>query len=123
MECARVGRLTRFQHILLRLGEWMAYAECAGSLARRAARMAEGKLNEKTSRRFDAAAIAAISRVFARDAAMRVAQEGSRWMTAAGVNAPEVNLAAIQAAQAGLLADMDLVTDVIYGRAAKAAAA
>ncbi|MFI5107150.1 MAG: acyl-CoA dehydrogenase family protein, partial [Terriglobales bacterium] len=75
MERARAGRLTRHQHILLRLGEWIAYAECAGSLARRAARMAEKKLHEKASQRFDAAALAAISRVFARDAAMRVAHE------------------------------------------------
>ena len=37
MERARIARLTRFQHILLRLGELIAYAECAGSLARRAA--------------------------------------------------------------------------------------
>ena len=36
MERARIGRLTRYQHILLRLGELIAYAECAGSLARRA---------------------------------------------------------------------------------------
>ena len=27
MERARIGRLTRFQHILLRMGEWIAYAE------------------------------------------------------------------------------------------------
>src|SRR5450631_3415028 len=40
MEKARVGRLTRYQHILLRLGELIAYAEAAGSLARRAAGMA-----------------------------------------------------------------------------------
>ena len=33
MERARVQRLTRYQHILLRLGELIAYAECAGSLA------------------------------------------------------------------------------------------
>ena len=31
MEKARVARLTRFQHILLRLGEWIAYAECAAA--------------------------------------------------------------------------------------------
>ena len=37
MEKARVARLTRYQHVLLRLGELIAYAECAGSLARRAA--------------------------------------------------------------------------------------
>ena len=28
MEKARVNRLTRFQHVLLRIGEWIAYAEC-----------------------------------------------------------------------------------------------
>ena len=33
MEKARVARLTRYQHILLRLGELIAYAECAGSLS------------------------------------------------------------------------------------------
>ncbi len=54
MERARVGRLTRYQHILLRLGELIAYAECAGSLARRAALAAEGRLNEKANQRFDA---------------------------------------------------------------------
>ena len=47
MEKARVGRLTRYQHVLLRLGELIAYAECAGSLARRAALLAEGKLQRK----------------------------------------------------------------------------
>ena len=46
------------------------------ALARRAARMAEGKLNEKANLRFDAAALAAISRIFAREAALRVAQDG-----------------------------------------------
>src|SRR6516225_186563 len=54
MEKARVGRLARYQHILLRLGEWIAYAESAASLARRASRLAEVKLNEKANRRFDA---------------------------------------------------------------------
>src|ERR1019366_3700800 len=74
MEKARTARLTRFQHILLRLGELIAYAESAGSLARRAALMAEGKLNEKANRRFDASGLAAISRVFAREAALKVAE-------------------------------------------------
>src|SRR6516165_1335900 len=54
MERARVGRLTRYQHILLRMGEWIAYAECAGTLARRAARMADRQLSEKANQRFDA---------------------------------------------------------------------
>ena len=84
MEKARVARLTRYQHILLRLGELIAYAECAGSLARRAALMAEGKLNEKANRRFDATALAAMSRVFAREAALKVGEEGLRWVVGAG---------------------------------------
>ena len=84
MERARARRLTRHQHILLRLGELTAYAECAGSLARRAALAAEGKLNEKANRRFDAQALAALSRIFAREAAMKVATEGLRWVIGAG---------------------------------------
>jgi alkylation response protein AidB-like acyl-CoA dehydrogenase len=122
MEQARVGRLTRFQHILLRLGEWIAYAECAGALARRAARLAEGKLNEKANRRFDAAVFAAISRIFAREAALRVAQDGHKWVIGAGGDQAAPGFSAVHRAQAGLVADMDLVADALYGRAAKPAA-
>jgi len=83
MERARLAHLTRHQHILLRLGELIAYVECAGSLARRAARLAEGRLHEKANLRFDPAALAAISRVFAREAALKVAADGLRWICAA----------------------------------------
>ena len=129
MEKARVAHLTRHQHILLRLGELIAFAECAGSLARRAALMKEGKLQEKSSRRFDATALAAISRVFARDAALRVALEGLRWTLAAGglssADLPAfedaLRLPVIKRAQAGLIPDMDFVADVLYNRAAKSA--
>jgi len=131
MEKARVARLTRYQHILLRLGEWIAYAESAGSLARRAARLTEGKLNEKANRRFDAAALAAVSRIFAREAALKVAEEGLRWATGAGavsdaeMSAFETNLGlpAIHRSQAGLISDMDFIADVLYARAAKPALA
>src|SRR5512143_3176700 len=54
MEKARVGRLTRYQHVLLRLGELIAYAECAACLCRRAARAADRRLHEKANGRFDA---------------------------------------------------------------------
>ena len=129
MEKARVGRLTRYQHILLRLGELIAFAECAGSLCRRAALSAENKLDEKASRRFDAKALAALSRVFAREAALKVAEEGLRWaIGAGGVSEAEIaafeatlGLPAIHRAQAGLMNDMDYVADVLYGRAAKRA--
>ncbi len=130
MEKARVARLTRYQHILLRLGEWIAYAECAGSLCRRAVRLAEGKLSEKASRRFDATSLAALSRIFARDAALKVGEEGLRWVVGAGgVTDAELpafetslGLPAIHRAQAGLIADMDYTADVLYNRAAKPAA-
>jgi alkylation response protein AidB-like acyl-CoA dehydrogenase len=129
MEKARVARLTRHQHILFRLGELIAYAESAGSLARRASLMAENKLNEKANRRFDAAALAALSRIFAREAALKVAEGGLRWIIGAGgASAAEMpalessfGLPAIHAAQGGLISDMDYAADVLYGRAAKRA--
>ena len=127
MERCRVARLTRYQHILLRLGELIAYAECAGSLARRASLLADNKLNEKASRRFDAAGLAAVSRIFAREAALKVAEDGLRWVIGAG-GVSEAELAAfettlgmpaIHRAQAGLISDMDYVADVLYSRAPK----
>jgi len=129
MEAARAARLTRHQHILLRLGELIAYAECAGSLARRAALGAEGKLNEKAHARFDATALAALARIFARDAAIKVAQDGLRWVIGAdGVSGSDIaaleassGLAAVLRAQAGQLTDMDYVADVIYSRVKKEA--
>ena len=130
MEKARVGRLTRYQHILLRLGELIAFTECAGSLARRAVRSAEGKLSEKANRRFDASALAALSRVFAREAALKVAEEGLRLVIGAGAVSDgeaaafeaSMQLPAIHRAQAGLIADMDFIADVLYNRVAKSAA-
>jgi len=121
MERCRVGRLTRHQHILLRLGELVAYGECAACLARRAARSAEGKLHEKASLRFDAAALAALSRVFAREAARKVAEDGLRWVAGAcdaetAALETSLGLPAIHRAQAGLVADMDFVADVLYNR-------
>jgi alkylation response protein AidB-like acyl-CoA dehydrogenase len=127
MEKARVARLTRYQHILLRLGELIAYAECAGSLARRASLLAENKLNEKANRRFDATAFAAISRIFSREAALKVAEDGLRLVIGAGgVNDGELaafegslGVPAIHRAQRGLMTDLDFVADVLYGRVAK----
>jgi alkylation response protein AidB-like acyl-CoA dehydrogenase len=129
MEKARVARLTRYQHILLRLGELIAFAECAGAFCRRADRAAQGKLNEKASARFDATALAALSRMFAREAALKVAEEGLHWTVGAGgVTDAEMTafeeglkLPAIHRAQAGLIADMDYIGDVLFNRVAKRA--
>jgi alkylation response protein AidB-like acyl-CoA dehydrogenase len=129
MEKARAARLTRFQHILLRLGELIAYAECAGSLSRRAARSAESRLNEKANTRFDSTALAAMGRIFAREAALKVAEEGLRWVAGAGgvtdaemtAFEADLELPAIHHAQAGLISDMDYVADVLYSRVKKEA--
>jgi len=122
LEACRIGRLTRSQHVLLRLGELISYAECAGALARRAAASAAGALPEKSDTRFDAAALAALSRVFAREAALKVAEEGLRWVAGAGSGADlagALPIDRVRAAQAGLLADMDRVADALYRREAK----
>jgi alkylation response protein AidB-like acyl-CoA dehydrogenase len=123
LERCRVSRLTRHQHILLRLGELIAYAECAGSLARKAARASSGELHPKADRGFAPPTLAAMSRVFAREAAFKVAHEGVRWVVAAdpGVDvqtfASTTGLIEIERAQQGLVADMDAIADALYGRA------
>jgi alkylation response protein AidB-like acyl-CoA dehydrogenase len=124
-EACRLGRLTRHQHVLLRLGRLAAIAEGAGALARRAASFADGAAPEKASRRFGAEGVAAMGRVYAREAALTVATDGLRWVAGAGGGGPDevaalaarLGLPAIHAAQAGLVADLDQVADHVYGRA------
>jgi len=119
LEACRTSRLTRNQHVLLRLGELIAHAEGAGCFAGRAAAALDGALPDKADHRFDPSVLAAMSRVFARDAAQIVACEGSRWVIGAGGAAEvraSVGLDAVTAAQAGLIADMDLVADALYKR-------
>ncbi|HYB30825.1 MAG TPA: acyl-CoA dehydrogenase family protein [Solirubrobacteraceae bacterium] len=122
LEACRVARLTRHQHVLLRLGALAAQVEGSGMLARRAARAAEGSLPEKASRRFSAEQLAALSRVNARDVALTVGTEAVRWVVGAsdgdGVAelVPRIRLSEAQAAQAGLLADLDAIADAVYGR-------
>ncbi len=123
LEACRTGRLTRNQHILFRLGELIAYCEGAEIMAQRAAQAATDTAFEKTLKRFDAKTLALMSRVAARDAAARVALDGSRWVAgAADPGSPAVAAvsgiptAAIQAAQAGLVTDMDAIADALYER-------
>ena len=121
LEACRVARLTRHQHVLLRLGEHAALVEGSAVLCRRAARAADGDLPEKASRRFSAPAVALMARVNARNAALTVATEAIRWV--AGSNGADVpalgaglKLPEIQAAQSGLMADLDAIADVLYCR-------
>jgi alkylation response protein AidB-like acyl-CoA dehydrogenase len=125
LERARTERLTRNQHVLFRLGELIAFAEGSRAMSRRAALAAQGGQFDKAHRRFDARALAAMSRVFARDAALKVATEGLRWVSgsqgASDIDefARKLNHSAIHAAQAGLGDDMDYVADVVYERLSK----
>ncbi len=121
LEACRVGRLTRSQHVLLRLGELISYAECAGALARRAAAAAAGALPAKADTRFDVSSLSAVSRVFAREAALKVAEEGLRWVAGTGSGADlaaALPLDRVRSAQAGLLDDMNRVADALYRREA-----
>lgn len=130
LEACRAGRLTRNQHVLLRLGELAAAAEGAGCFAERAAAALDGNLPEKADHRFDGAALAAMSRVYARDAAQKVTCDGLRWVAgASGGQAADgtplrssLQIDAAFAAQEGLIADMDRVADALYGRAGAASA-
>ena len=73
---------------------------------------------------FGRAGMAARQEPFAREAVMKVGQEGMRWVCGAdGVSDAEMmdfeqalKLTAIHQTQKGMLADMDYLTDVIYQR-------
>ena len=129
LERCRAARLTRHQHVLFRLGDLISRAEGAGALARRAARRVEGTLDARSDERFEAESLCALSRACARETAHEVATQGLRWVTGSdGVAAAEaaalataLGLPAIQAAQAGLMADLDRVADALYERQAAAA--
>ena len=89
-----------------------------------AAAAADGELPPKAERRFDAPALAVLSRVFAREAALQVAQAGVRWIVgaggASGAEIPalerDLDLPGVYRAQAGLIEDMGRIADVLYDR-------
>ncbi len=121
LERCRTGKLTRNQHVLLRLGELIAWAECAAALSRRAARAIENRLDEKAEKRHDLETQAAMARVLARQAAIKVAADGMALVVGADSKEPAgladaMHLNAIHGTQAGLIADMNAVADGLYGR-------
>lgn len=127
LEHVRSQRLTRSQHVLFRLGRLTALAESAGVFAERAHNARQNALHEKTDRRFDSETLAAMSRVYAREAALEVASDGMRWVLGAGGASAQqmdsmiasLGMNAIQRAQAGLMDDLDRVADALYGRETK----
>jgi alkylation response protein AidB-like acyl-CoA dehydrogenase len=109
LERCRTERLTRNQHVLFRLGELIAWAETAAIFSDRVAEHPTKAINlgPETEN--------AMARIYARDAALKVATEGLRLVagaiasTAAADLANQLGLPAIYGAQAGLLDDMDTV--------------
>jgi alkylation response protein AidB-like acyl-CoA dehydrogenase len=120
LDQCRVERLTRHQHILLRLGALIAHAEGAAALVRRAQRAADKQLNPKASKRLRAGALAAASRAYARGAALAVATGAVQWVAGADGRHAELeqrlDLPSIYRAQTGLLADLGEVKEAVYGR-------
>ncbi len=120
LERCRAERLTRNQHVLLRLGALIAWTEGAASLARHAQRAATKKLDPKHGVRLRAQPLAAAARVNARNVALNVATEGIRLVAGSNATAADLpqrfDLVAIHAAQAGLMDDLAIVSDALYGR-------
>ena len=107
LERCRMDKLTRHQHVLFRLGELICQAEGAAIFAQRVATA------PTTAIALPPTTLAAMSRVFAREAAARVAFEGARWAMAAGQTDPNLlqsfDWAGVLAGQAGGIEDMDLI--------------
>ncbi len=108
MEECRVQKLTRHQHVTFKLGKLIAAAEVAACFSRAAA---ADKYSETV--RFDKQGWQAMARIFARETALAAAAEGLALVLGVAENAgtlsDAVNIDAVQAAQKGMLADMDLV--------------
>ncbi len=111
LERCRLGRLTRNQHVLFRLGELIALAETAAVFAERLATepSAASGLDHDTQK--------VLCRIHARDAALRVASDGLKWISAAGEPdaelAERLSLLPIYQAQAGLVSDLALAAEAL----------
>ncbi len=117
LEKCRLERLTRNQHVLFRLGEFIALAEGAAVFSERtaAAPTQAGPLDADTRR--------TLARIYARQAALTVATEGIEWLVGSsgedfrGQNEPAHKLAealglpGIFGFQAGLMADMNCAAE------------
>jgi alkylation response protein AidB-like acyl-CoA dehydrogenase len=109
LERCRTERLTRNQHVLFRLGELIAWAETAAVFSDRVTEhpTAAITLAPETEK--------AMARIYARDAALKVASDGLRIVAGAippsgsADLANQLGLPEIFASQAGLLGDMDAV--------------
>jgi alkylation response protein AidB-like acyl-CoA dehydrogenase len=108
LEQVRLQRLTRHQHVSMRLGEYIAQAETAATFAKAAAQP-----HYPESVRFDAETRQAMSRVYAREAAVDLCVRGAKLILGAGPLpagfVESLGFDAALSAQAGSLSDQDLI--------------
>ncbi len=106
LERCRLDKLTRNQHVLFRLGELIAWTETAAVFAERVSQKPTEALALGVPAR------QALARVYARQAALKVAADGLGLAIGAGQTDPDLGralgLPAIYMIQAGQIADMDL---------------
>jgi alkylation response protein AidB-like acyl-CoA dehydrogenase len=110
-EDCRIQKLTRNQHVLMRLGELAAWAESAMGFCKKSA-------EEKYSKavKFDSETWQAMSRVYARDSALKVATDGIKLIMGYGEGEPAglrniVFMDRIMSGQKGQKEDKDLIAE------------
>ena len=107
-EC-RIQKLTRNQHVLMRLGELATFAETSMVFCKKAAEETYSK-----GVRFDREGWQAMARTYARTSALKVVTEGIKLIQGYGTADPasltdRLGLLQVVKGQAGLMADMDLI--------------
>jgi alkylation response protein AidB-like acyl-CoA dehydrogenase len=110
-EICRVQKLTREQHVLMRLGELAAFGETSMVFCRKAA---ENEYSKAV--RFDRETWQAMSRIYARTSALKIAEDGAKLIVGYGEGSSEdlinrLQMGAIIDGQTGLMEDSDLVAD------------
>jgi len=110
-ETCRVQKLTRNQHVLMRLGEYTCLAETASALCRKAAMETYSRAT-----RFDRDTLQAMSRIHARSSSARIAEDGMKLILGYGSGSGsalsrDLEYPTVLDRQAGNVDDMDLVAE------------
>ncbi len=114
-EMCREQKLTRNQHVLMRLGELVMYGETAAAFCRKSVEPEYSK-----AVKFDRECWQTMSRLYSRTAAIRVAQDGLKLVlgygdgTSADIS-KRLGMDAINDAQKGTREDMELVAEKLKG--------
>ncbi len=106
MEECRLNKLTRHQYITFKLGNFISMAETSAVFAKRASAA------YSESVKFDTETWQAMSRIYARASALKIAVEGVSLVLGAAAESSlpsKINLAEIQSVQSGIMKDMDTV--------------